>query len=351
MHCKTLNVLSSYTGKFPAPGETIVGEKFLTGYGGKGANQCFAAQILGARTSIISRVGDDYFGKDYVNYLKKVGVETETIKVSNTAHSGVAVITVERNHGDNNIVIIPGANLEISIGDVKEAKRKGLLGEKVMACQFEANPEATLYAMEQAKALGLITILDPSPAPIPGSPFLPLLRRFLVASTIVCPNETEAAVLTGIPAPDFEGKCPLEIAETALPWLLHILKAGVLYPLITLGAKGVVGLLPKSEGESTRATDVTLFQSDMVGSSKAIFHIRCPSHTGIVDTTGAGDCFAGSLAFYMARYPGLTIVEKLRRSVWIASRSVLKHGTQISFCGRHELPQELFDDAEFTWPK
>ncbi|VDM32125.1 unnamed protein product [Hydatigera taeniaeformis] len=342
--------LMCYTDKFPLPGETIVGAKFATGFGGKGANQCVAARKLGAKASLISRVGDDYFGKDYIEYLKTIGVETGTIRVSHTADSGVAVITVEQNHGNNTIVIIPGANEEISINDIEEAHKKGLIGEKVMECQFESNAEATLYALEKAKEHGVITILDPAPAPNPGSPFLPLLKRFMEASTMVCPNETEAAVLTGIPVPDFAGKEPIQIAESALEWLLHLREAGVTYPLVTLGVNGVVGLLPRCEGEATRANDVTMLKSDLITGDNAIFHIRCPIYTKVVDTTGAGDCFAGSLAFYMARYPEITIVEKLRRSVWIASQSVLRHGTQASFYERHELPRELFESAEFRWP-
>ncbi|KAL5969627.1 Ribokinase [Taenia solium] len=343
--------LMCYTDRFPLPGETIAGAKFATGFGGKGANQCVAARKLGAKTSLVSRVGDDYFGKEYIDYLKRVGVETDTIKVSHTADSGVAVITVEQSNGNNNIVIIPGANEEISINDIEEANRKGLLGEKVMECQFESNAEATLYALEQAKKRGIITILDPAPAPNPGSPFIPLMKRFMKASTMICPNETEAAVLTGISFPDFAGKNPAQIAESALAWLLHLQEAGVTYPLVTLGANGVVGLLPKCEGDSTSADDVTILKSDLIPDDKAIFHIRCPVYTKVVDTTGAGDCFAGSLAFYMARYPEITIVEKLRRSVWIASQSVLRHGTQASFCEYHELPNELFGNAEFRWPQ
>ncbi|EUB63481.1 Ribokinase [Echinococcus granulosus] len=343
--------LMCYTDKFPIPGETIVGAKFAIGFGGKGANQCVAARKLGAKTSLVSRVGDDYFGRDYIEYLKRVGVETDTIKISHTANSGVAVITVERDYGNNNIVVIPGANEEISVDDVEEAHSKGLVSKKVMGCQFESNAEATLYALEQAKKRGLVTILDPAPAPNPGSPFLPLLKRFMEASTMVCPNETEAAVLTGIPVPDFVGKSSFQIAESALEWLLHLEEAGVTYPLVTLGANGVVGLLPKCEGDSTRADDVTMLKSDLITSDKAIFHIRCPVYSKVVDTTAAGDCFAGSLAFYMARYPEITIVEKLRRSVWIASQSVLRHGTQASFYERHELPDELFESAEFRWPQ
>ena len=168
---------------------------------------------------------------------------------------------------------------------------------------------------------------------------------------MVCPNETEAAVLTGIPVPDFVGKNPIQIAESALSWLLRLHGAGVTYPLVTLGANGVVGLLPRYEGESTRAIDVTMLKSDLISNDKAVFHIRCPVYPKVVDTTGAGDCFAGSLAFYMARFPELTIVEKLRRSSWIASQSVLRHGTQASFSERHELPSELFESAEFCWPQ
>ncbi|KAM7541327.1 hypothetical protein Aperf_G00000036169 [Anoplocephala perfoliata] len=342
--------LICYTEKFPLPGETIKGTKFAIGFGGKGANQCVAAQKLGAKTSLISRVGDDYFGKDFVEHLKHVGVETGGIRVSQTANSGVAVITVEHAHGNNNIVIIPGANEEISINDVEEAYSKGLVSDKVVECQFEANAESTLYALEKARRSGAITILNPAPAPIIKSPFLPLMKRFLAASTIVCPNETEAATITGSAVPDFEGKDPIQIVDATLPWLLQLHEDGVTYPLVTLGAHGIVALLPEHEIESTNMEDVTILKSNLLGSDYAIFHIQCPTLKEVVDTTGAGDCFVGSLAFYMARHPELTIVERLRRSVWIASQSVLRRGTQASFFERHELPKELFESKEFNWP-
>lgn len=176
------------------------------------------------------------------------------------------------------------------------------------------------------------------------------MKHFLAASTMVCPNETEAATITGIPVPDFEGKNPIQIANAALGWLLKLHEDGVAYPLVTLGPHGVVALLPKHESESINAEDVTILKSNLSRSDYAVFHIQCPIHREVTDTTGAGDCFAGSLAFYTARQPELTIVERLRRSVWIASQSVLRRGTQASFFERHELPNELFESKEFKWP-
>ncbi|VDN09324.1 unnamed protein product [Dibothriocephalus latus] len=372
--------LICYSSRFPLPGETIEGTKFSVGFGGKGANQCVAARKLGAAVSLVSRVGDDAFGRNYLEYLKRIGVETGTIPVSTTAASGVAIITVEQTFGNNQIIIVPGANNEISIEDVDEAIKKELVSKKVMVCQFEAcvtfpicvacshvaivtnfivilvlcpiifkaNATATLHAMEWAKAHDVLTILDPAPAPNPHSDFAPLLPRFLAASSIVCPNETEAAALTGIPRWEVQ---PDQIPEASIPWLLALWKRSVKYPLVTLGLSGVIALLPRSESDLITAMDVRVLHCDQLPDDKAIFHLRAPVHAKALDTTGAGDCFTGALAFYISKYPGLKMVEKIRRSVWIASQSVLRMGTQASFYSRDELHPSLFDDKkEFTWP-
>nr|VZI49771.1 unnamed protein product [Spirometra erinaceieuropaei] len=340
--------LICYSGRFPLPGETIEGTKFAIGYGGKGANQCVAARKLGAAVSLVSRVGDDAFGRSYLEYLNRIGVETETVPLSTTAASGVAVITVEQTFGNNHIIIVPGANNEISIDDFDEAVKKGLVSQKVMVCQFEANAAATLHAMEWANAHDVLTILDPAPAPSSDSAFAPLLPRFLAASSIVCPNETEAAAITGIPIPEVELE---QIPQASIPWLLDLWKRGVKYPLVTLGLNGVIALLPRSEGNLVTAVDVRVLHCDHLPADKAIFHLRAPVLSKPLDTTGAGDCFTGSLAFYMSKHPCLKMVEKIRRSVWISSQSVLRMGTQSSFYSRDELPASLFDDdGEFRWP-
>ncbi|KAL7062603.1 hypothetical protein AAHC03_0942 [Spirometra sp. Aus1] len=301
-----------------------------------------------ARCSSISCFSDDAFGRSYLEYLNRIGVETETVPLSTTAASGVAVITVEQTFGNNHIIIVPGANNEISIDDFDEAVKRGLVSQKVMVCQFEANAAATLHAMEWANAHGVLTILDPAPAPSSDSAFAPLLPRFLAASSIVCPNETEAAAITGIPIPEVELE---QIPQASIPWLLDLWKRGVKYPLVTLGLNGVIALLPRSEGNLVTAVDVRVLHCDHLPADKAIFHLRAPVLSKPLDTTGAGDCFTGALAFYMSKHPCLKMVEKIRRSVWISSQSVLRMGTQSSFYSRDELPPSLFDDdGEFRWP-
>ncbi|VDM01425.1 unnamed protein product [Schistocephalus solidus] len=344
--------ISSYSGRFPLPGETIEGTKFAVGYGGKGANQCVAARKLGAAVSLVSRVIilSSSIPGGYVFF-------SGTVPLSTTAASGVAIITVEQTFGNNHIIIVPGANNEISVEDVDEAVKKGnlvfldcFLAVIMMFCiiNCKANADATLHAMEWAKAHDVLTILDPAPAPSSHSAFAPLLPRFLAASSIVCPNETEAAVLTGIPRWEVQ---PDQIPEASIPWLLDLWKRGVKYPLVTLGMSGVIALLPRSESTLITAVDVRVLHCDQLPDDKAIFHLRAPVHAKAMDTTGAGDCFTGTLAFYISKYPSLKMVEKIRRSVWIASQSVLRMGTQASFHSREELLPSLFDEKkEFMWP-
>uniref|UniRef100_A0A0V0J7A5 Ribokinase n=1 Tax=Schistocephalus solidus TaxID=70667 RepID=A0A0V0J7A5_SCHSO len=135
--------LICYSGRFPLPGETIEGTKFAVGYGGKGANQCVAARKLGAAVSLVSRVGDDAFGRNYLEYLNRIGVETGTVPLSTTAASGVAIITVEQTFGNNHIIIVPGANNEISVEDVDEAVKKGLM--PMLPCTLWNGPRHTTF--------------------------------------------------------------------------------------------------------------------------------------------------------------------------------------------------------------
>uniref|UniRef100_A0A0X3PFG6 Ribokinase n=1 Tax=Schistocephalus solidus TaxID=70667 RepID=A0A0X3PFG6_SCHSO len=146
----------------------------------------------------------------------------------------------------------------------------------------KANADATLHAMEWAKAHDVLTILDPAPAPSSHSAFAPLLPRFLAASSIVCPNETEAAVLTGIPRWEVQ---PDQIPEASIPWLLDLWKRGVKYPLVTLGMSGVIALLPRSESTLITAVDVRVLHCDQLPDDKAIFHLRAPVHAKAMDTT------------------------------------------------------------------
>eukprot|EP00076_Gallus_gallus_P018999 XP_015139298.1 ribokinase isoform X3 [Gallus gallus] len=274
--------LVSFTTRLPRAGETILGQKFFIGFGGKGANQCVQSARLGAKTSLICKVGKDSFGNDYVANLKKNGVST----------------------GQNVIVIVPGANLLLSSEDLKRASDI-ICKAKVAVCQLEITPAVSLEALKMARASGVKTLFNPAPALADLDP------EFYTHSDIFCCNETEAEILTGIPVGNLE--------DTEKVGRL-LLERGCKLVIVTLGAEGCMMIsveepIPKHvPAEKVRA----------------------------VDTTGAGDSFVGALAFYLAHYPELPVEEMVRKCNYIASVSVQASGTQSSYPYRKDLPQDLF---------
>ncbi|XP_062980244.1 ribokinase isoform X4 [Elgaria multicarinata webbii] len=146
--------LVSLTTRLPKAGETIHGHRFFTGFGGKGANQCIQAARLGAKTSMICKVGKDSFGKDYIENFKKNGITTEFVGQTEDAATGAASIVVN-SEGQNFIVIVAGANLLLSSDDLKRAAH--VISEaKVMVCQLEVTPAISLEALKIAHTSGEI---------------------------------------------------------------------------------------------------------------------------------------------------------------------------------------------------
>ncbi|XP_053162063.1 ribokinase isoform X6 [Hemicordylus capensis] len=175
----------SLTGRLPKLGETIHGHKFFTGFGGKGANQCVQAARLGAKTSIICKVGKDSFGNDYIQNFKKNGIPTEFVSQTEDAATGAASIIVD-SQGQNFIVIVAGANLLLNSGDLKRAAHV-ILEAKVMLCQLEVTPAISLEALKIAHSNGVKTLFNPAPALADLDP------RFYTYSDIICCNESEGA--------------------------------------------------------------------------------------------------------------------------------------------------------------
>ncbi|XP_042333046.1 ribokinase isoform X2 [Sceloporus undulatus] len=270
------------TTRLPKAGETIHGHRFFTGFGGKGANQCVQAARLGAKTSMICKVGKDSFGNDYIENFKKNGIPT----------------------GQNFIVIVAGANLLLNSDDLKRAAHV-ISKAKVLVCQLEVSPAISLEALKMAHSSGVKTLFNPAPALADLDP------EFYTHSDIICCNESEAEILTGIAVGN---------TEDAGRVGLILLEKGCKIAIVTLGPEGCV----------------------MV-STKAPIPKQVPVQKVIaVDTTGAGDSFVGALAFYLAYYPHLPLEEMLKKSNFIASVSVQETGTQTSFPYRNNLPQDLF---------
>jgi len=189
--------LIAYAPRLPKVGETIHGNKFVTGFGGKGANQCVASSKLGAITAMVGKLGQDDYGKSYMQNFQECGVLTDYVTYTHDACTGVAPITVGED-GNNCIVIIPGANMLLSKKDIDSSS--GLFDNaKVLVCQLEISTDTTLYALKEAKKNGVITIFNPAPAPEDELP-----SEFYYNTDVFCPNETEASLITGVSVQDVD---------------------------------------------------------------------------------------------------------------------------------------------------
>ncbi|XP_048209168.1 ribokinase isoform X2 [Perognathus longimembris pacificus] len=220
--------LVSLTSRLPKTGETIHGHKFFIGFGGKGANQCVQAARLGAKTSLVCKVGKDSFGNDYIENLKQNGISTEFTYQTKDAATGAASIIVN-NEGQNIIVIVAGANLLLNSEDLKEAANV-ISRAKVMICQLEITPATSLEALTMAHSNGVKTLFNPAPAMADLDP------RFYILSDVFCCNESEAEILTDLTVSNPED------AEKAA---LILLQRGCQVVVITLGAAGCMTLSQK----------------------------------------------------------------------------------------------------------
>lgn len=291
--------LISYVPRLPRLGETLHGTEFRLGYGGKGANQAVMAAKLGARVTAVTKVGRDVFGDGTVENFRRWGVDTTHVAVTGDAFSGVAPIMVDP-AGGNSIVIVTGANDLLSQHELDRAE-PAIASSAVLACQLELPVETTLAALRTARAHGVTTVLNPAPAR-DGLP-----AELVALADVLCPNQGEAALLAGR---------PVDTAADAAAAATALRDRGAGSVVITLGEAGC-----------------------LVADADGTEHVPgLPARA--VDTTGAGDAFVGSLAYFLAA--GLPLRECARRATVIAARSVQAHGTQTSFPDRADLPAELF---------
>ncbi len=274
--------------QFPAPGETILGERFSTFAGGKGANQAVAAARLGAQVTMIGCVGDDAFGRDLLAQLAREGVDTRHVRVRVGTSTGVAAITVSR--AENTIVVVPGANHALSPDDLIAAEA-AFGAADVVLCQLEI-PLATVEAAAQAAARhGKPFILNPAPA-------IALPPGLLAQVTLLTPNEHELGLL---------------FPEPAQAWEAH-LRA---HPLRILMTRGKDGAWFADEGGELR--------------HQSAFPVEA------VDTTGAGDTFNGTLAACW----GLELEQLSQIACAASALSVTRAGAQGGMPRRAELVEFL----------
>ncbi|CBN57581.1 MULTISPECIES: ribokinase [Kamptonema] len=283
--------LIAKTPRLPLPGETLLGHNFFTAGGGKGANQAVATSQLGITTHLIGRVGGDHFGQELLTNLQFYGLNTDKILIDKSTHSGIAIIAVE-DSGQNNIIVVPGANNCINDTDLERLKEI-LPTATALLLQLEIPLQVVQAAAKLAREASVKVILDPAPfrSDIPTD-FYPLID-------IITPNEIEASQLVGFPVNN------PETATQAADQLRHL---GVNNAIIKLGSKGVV----------CATADETFF---------------IPAFTvEAVDTVAAGDAFNGGLA--AALDTGLSLREAV---VWGAAAGALcatKNGAQSAMCDR-----------------
>ena len=272
----------AYVESTPSDGETVFGNEYKMGFGGKGANQAVMSGLMGAETYMITCLGDDVYADMTIENYKNSGVNVDYIQRV-PGSSGVAPIWVDSS-GQNRIIVVSGANDLINGDDAVEALKK--IGDlNAIIGQFEIPLEVTEKVFEYAKSNNITTILNPAPAKIPSSSLLDVTDWFI-------PNEVEFETISGLSA--FEDNNLINYSET--------IKSNL---IVTLGEKGAAYI-----------------------ENGVVKKIGAPKVEAI-DTTGAGDAFVGAFSYAIAS--DFTIEDSVKLGIERASDSVTKPGTQSSY--------------------
>jgi len=288
--------LTTFAERFPKPGETIFGQGFNLGFGGKGANQAVAARLCGAEVFMVARVGSDLFGPATIENFRKLGIDATYVKQVEGLSSGVAPIFVEPN-GQSRILVVKGANDAVKPADVDDAAAM-LESADCIVLQFEIPLETVYYTIHFAHKHGIRCILNPAPAQTVDMTLVEGLDYFV-------PNESEAEAITGM---------AVKTVEDAKQCAEKLLKGGIERVIITLGANG--SLLASREQTEHAA----------------------PFEVHSIDSTGAGDAFIGSFAVFLGE--GVQEMEAVRRANLYAALSTTGVGTQKSFYDRTRFDEE-----------
>ena len=282
----------------PAMGETVLGNAFALGPGGKGSNQAVAAARAGAEVHFISKIGRDTFGDLALATWVEAGVTPAVTQVDD-GYTGAAYVFIEETSGDNAIIICPGVGGTISPGDV-ETQADLIAQARVFITQLEQPIDAAMRGLEIARAGGATTILNPAPA-------APISPAMLALCDYVTPNESEAEAITGLPVGS------LAEAERAAGALLG---AGAGAAIITLGADGA-----------------------LYRDADQMFHTAAINVGAVAETTGAGDAFNGGFA--AALVAGADARQAVRFGAAAAGISVTRPGTAASMPTRAEIEDLL----------
>lgn len=269
--------------RLPRIGETILGEDFVLGPGGKGSNQAVAAARLGAETHFITRLGEDAFAAMARATWAEAGVRPAVIPDPGS-YTGAAFIFVDAGTGDNAIIISPGAAARLSPADL-DARADLIAAASVFVTQLEQPLDAAVRGLEIARAHGVTTILNPAPA-------MDLPDAVLALTDYVTPNETEAAALTGM---------AVDGPEAARAAAERLIARGAGAAVITLGARGAL----------------------LHGGGRSVL-VPAMSSGPVVETTGAGDAFNAGFATALSR--GVGPEEAVRFGCATAGISVTRRG-------------------------
>lgn len=287
--------LVTFSPRFPQPGETVVGTRFITYAGGKGANQAVAASRMGARSAMVGRAGGDIFGPQLLDGLAAAGVDVSGVGVNPKQSSGIAVISVDET-AQNCITQVLGANDTCGPAEAA-AVRRALPGASALLLQLEVSIDLSLEAARDAKTQGVTVMLDPGPV-------RPAPDELVALCDVITPNETEAQALVGFPVTG---------PESAARAASALLDRGAGTVVVKLGAQGAYFAGPDSKG------------------------IVQPFDVEAVDSVAAGDAFNGALAVSLAEG------KDLREAVTVASAAgalaVTRTGAQDAMPARRQVEE------------
>jgi len=284
-----MNLITS-SDVIPQPGQTVTGNSIYTTPGGKGANQAVGAARMGAKVSIIGRVGDDQYGVELIENLRSEGIDIDSVYKDSHAQSGVAIILLDK-HGQNYIVQVRGANLLMGVTEVDAAEEK-LINSDVLMIQNELPLSVTKNVASKAKQLGVKVIFDPAPADNN-------LKEIIEYVDVITPNQNEAEFLTGI---------KINSETSARKASIVLLGTGVSTVVIKMGELGAYFATATESG----------------------FISAIPSK--VVDSVAAGDAFGASFAVSVAE--NLSLYQSVMKGCIAGSLAVTKQGAQVSMPDR-----------------
>ena len=290
----------------PLLGETVMCTSFEKFPGGKGANQAYACGKLGGDTTFLSVIGDDGLGKMVTDNLGATNVKTNYIKSQEKCPTGMALITVNE-QGDNCIVVVPGANSFCDV-DYLLSHHAQIAMADILLTQLEIPVNASYYALQEAKRLGKLTILNPAPVPEEGIP-----KEIFKCLDYITPNESEVGKLTGL---------PVDSQDNIMGAAKRLLEWGVKNVIVTMGEQGAMWV---------DVNNIHVFPAMK----------RTP-----VDTTAAGDTFNAAFAVGLAK--GEAVEDALVFANFAAGLAITKKGAQTSIPSRGEVMELMEEHKTFS---